>query len=271
MNLDPIPQPPPLQTIPAPASLPIASQINTLLDQLQKEKLGEIKAEKVSSKATLSSRLNIEQTAHLKRLKMYIIFGSILIVFLLIAYAALSAYTEYKDIVTLINSYGPQANVPISGFKLALCIRFPPLTSWFLSGNTAFPEAIFVAYRTPQYRDIFVNALPDSLTQLYSVAQIGCPQSSANTSAAFLICCCKFASDANLKLCQVACNSNNSTSTASSALSGVNMGLSVSMATAGIFPPFGFIGGFIAGFCGGFFSSEYPPGVDSSQLNQCIS
>jgi hypothetical protein len=255
-------------TISSPQQVPVppSKQINLLLDQLNAEKLKEIKAEKISSKATLTSRLNIEQTAHLKRLKMYIIIGGVLTLILLIAYAALSAYLEYKDIVQLINQYGQQANIPISGFKMALCLRYPPLTSWFFAGNSAFPEAVFIAYRTQAYNSAFVTNLPTSLSNIYTQASI----STGDTSAAYLICQCDFAKKAGILSCETACNSSNSTNAASSALNGVNMGLSASMATAGLFPPFGFIAGFVAGFCGGFFTSQYPPGASDS-LNQCIS
>lgn len=255
-----------------------SSSINALLEQFKESKLGEIKAEKVSSKATLTSRLNIEQTASLKRLKMYLIFASIGIFLFLIGYAFLAAYTEYKDIVKLVNTYGPQVGMTLSGFKVALCLRYPPLTSWFFSGNTALPEAIYVSYRTALFNGPFVQNLPSSLGDLWSLATIGSncqnnsgtnqyPSTSANTSAAFLICCTDWAS--HITECETACNSNNSTNSTTSALNGISTGFSVSMATAGLFPPFGFIGGFIAGFCGGFFTSQYPPGA--SGLNECIS
>lgn len=252
---------------PSPPSNPLS--VNDLLEQLKTSKLGEIKAEKVSSTAAYASRLNIEQTSRLKRLKLFTIISFILIFIFICIYIVVSAYSEYHDLVVFMNTYGPQAQIPLSGLKLALCLRYPPLTGWFYNGNDAFPEAVFIAYRSSMYHDAFVSNLPYNLTQLYSIAQTGAGcEASEDTSALYLVCCCDFAQ--TIKGCEAACNSSNSTNALTSSMNGLSTGFSTAVATSGIFPPFGMIGGFIAGFCLGFFPSQYPPG-GSSGLNNCIS
>jgi hypothetical protein len=244
---------PPAAPPAAPVTAP-SSSINQLLEELKTSKLAEIKASKVSSQATLTSRLNIEQTTSLKRLKFILIISFILIFVLIIVTAVYSAKLEYSDVVEFIDANGPAAGIQMSGLEVALCLRYPAITSWFYAGNSAFPEAVYVLLRDPTYNTVFEQNVSDNLGCIYSTATL----QTGDTSAANLICGCD--NFKNIENCEEACGADGTVSTATSLLNGFNTGMSLAGAGAGLAPPFGLIGGFIAGFCMGFFPSQYPPG-----------
>jgi len=282
MNLDPGPEP--IQkTGPDPIQKTGPEPIQTRREFFQAMKSNlekSLKYKDLSTKAAKASALNIEQVTRYKklRLRFWITVGVLLVVFIL--YVTLFCLVEYNDVRSFINQYGEQAGVPISGFQMALVLKYPVLTGMFQIENKSFPIAVMLSLRTQTFATVFNENPVCNLQSLYSYAIYGSANVTGDsdmvTSALSLICnsygkagnsTCPGVTD-SIAVCNGICNYTSGSGALPSTAAGLQMATSMGNMGSMAGPP-GMIIGSIVGFVAGFCINKYAK-TDNSSAN-CIS
>jgi hypothetical protein len=237
-----------------------------------------LKFKDISTKAAKASAMNIEQVTRYKklRLRFWITVGVLLLIFIL--YVIFFCLVEYSDVRSFINQYGQQAGVPLSGFQMALVLKYPILTGLFQIENKSFPVAVLLSIRTQTFATVFNQNPVCNLQSLYSYSLYGSANVTGDsdmvTSALSLICnsygkegsCSGVTS--SIAVCNGPCNYTSGSGNLASTAAGLQMATSMGNLGSLGGPP-GMLIGSIVGFIGGFCLNKYAKS-DNSSAN-CIS
>lgn len=260
----------------APAS--VESKLD-ILRQMKSNLEKSIKYKDLSTKAAKASAMNIEQVTKYKklRLRFWIIVGILFAIF--IAYAVFFCLIEYSDVRSFMNQYGEKAGVPISGFQMALVLKYPAISGWFQIENKAFPVAVLLSLRTSTFSEIFKRDPVCNLQTLYSFSLYGkadVTSDSGMVTSALELICNSYGGDGtsncqgaeSIAVCSGPCDYNSGSGNLASTASGLQMAGTLGN-LGSLVGPWGTLAGTAVGFIAGFVMNKYA-GSDSNSKANCV-